>query len=157
MGRCACGACKQFDNYPGRPEEARLYNMPDYNWYKEFPSAGLEVIGVESNTYDDDHLGGDGWDGGSAQVPEACNMTKDQVKSFLRNKYEQGLALVKERARKTSARTVLTIQIVMRVQNLDANIFCREVGAAIVLACLVLLLSTSTGWATTARRLRIPT
>merc|ERR1711879_693815 len=54
--------------------------------------------------------GGDGWGGGSAQVPEACNMTKDQVKSFLRSKYEQGLALVKERARKTSARTVLIIQ-----------------------------------------------
>jgi hypothetical protein len=120
--RCACGTCKQFDNYPGRPEEASLYNMPDYNWYKEFPSAGLEVIGVESNTCDDDNLGGNGWVGGSAQVPEACNMTIDQVKSFLRSKYEQGLALVKERARKTSARTVLIIQHYPQYSNIPQEL-----------------------------------
>jgi len=37
-------------------------------------------------------------------------MGVDQVKTFLRSKYEQGVALVKERARKTKASTVLIIQ-----------------------------------------------
>jgi hypothetical protein len=119
---CACGTCKQMDSYPGRPEEASLYNMPDYNWYKAFPSAGLEVIGVESNTYDDNNLGGNGWGGGSSKVPEACGMTVDQVKQFLRSKYEQGLALVKERARKTTARTVLIIQHYPKYSNIPQEL-----------------------------------
>jgi len=115
--KCACGTCKQFDSYPGRPEETKLYNMPDYNWYKEFPSANLEVIGVESNTVDDNGLGGNGWAGGSAAVPGACGMSVDQVKQFLRRKYEEGLALVEERARNTTASTVLIIQHYPKYSN----------------------------------------
>lgn len=105
--KCACGECKQMDSYDGRPEDTKLYHMPDYNWYKEFPSAGLEVIGVESNIFDINGLGGDGMGGyGANQVPGACG-GQDAVKNFLQSKYDEGVALVQQRAQQTTASVVL--------------------------------------------------
>jgi len=95
------------DKNPARPANTDRYWLPDYNYHYEIPEAELEVIALDTNVNSIATLGGD-WRGNS-QAFNACG-GEGEVWNFLDRVYHSGRALLRERARVGTARTVLIIQ-----------------------------------------------
>lgn len=96
---CACGgACKQFNGQ--RPAGTDRYWMPSYNWNYTIPEVELEVIGLDQNGCLS-YLGPSG-----GQTGPQCGDWKPHMKA----KQAEGEQLLQERARLSSAKTVLIMQ-----------------------------------------------
>lgn len=103
-------AMKQFnsDKNPSRPAWTNgKYWQPDYNWHYLIKEAGLEVIGVDTNVFDVNGVGGGGASAGGKQVWKNCG---GAPRSFLEKIKASGFELIRQRAAKSPAKTVLIIQ-----------------------------------------------
>lgn len=99
---------RQFnkDKNPQRPDWTWRFWMPDYNWHYEIPEIGLEVIGVDTNGDHVDELNGNGH---ADAVFKNCG-GKGAVSGFLGMIKKSGEDMLRCRAQKGSASTVLIIQ-----------------------------------------------
>jgi len=86
----------------------RHYWLPDYNYHYEIPGADLEVIAIDTNANTDPHtLGGDLT--GSGHAFNLCG-GQNVATDFLHQVADAGLRLLKERAQKGTAKTVVILQ-----------------------------------------------
>ena len=96
------------DKFPDRPNFTEKYWLPDYNYHYELPDADLEVIAVDTNgRVEPGVIGGD--KGGREKADEKCG-GQATSQAFLVKLAESGEELVKERAMKSTAGTVLLLQ-----------------------------------------------
>lgn len=101
---CACGkGCKQIQTAP------KNFYMPGYYWNYYIPGAELEVVGLDTNNVDVNSLGGDGCHGHSREVCDKCGWGS-QVRDYLNGVRSKGEELLVDRARASSAKTVLIMQ-----------------------------------------------
>merc|ERR1711971_460810 len=106
---CACGeGCKQF-NGPHRPPGTDKFWMPDYNWTYFIPGVDLEIIGLETNAIDVGGIGGNGAQGGGVATFQRCG-GQGNVQNFLNGRKTAAEEHLDERARASSAKTVLIMQ-----------------------------------------------
>lgn len=95
------------DKNPTRPSDTEHYWLPDYNYHYEIPEADLEVIAIDTNSNGLGDLGGD-WRGHGTAF-NGCGGA-GEVENFLTAVDRSGTQLLRERAQKGTARTVLIIQ-----------------------------------------------
>lgn len=96
------------DRNPNRPDSTKSFWMPDYNYHYEIPEADLEVIAVDTNGKMDPNLiAGNAKARGIAD--DVCG-GRSVTESFLKAVAKAGDDLVVERAKKSTASTVLIIQ-----------------------------------------------
>lgn len=79
------------------------FYMPGYNWYKEHPELGLEVVSLDLNQLMD------AWNGVDPPIPHDCGFTpcKKKCEKNLKARTKEGVQLFHERANKSSARNML--------------------------------------------------
>jgi len=99
---------RQFnaDKNPERPDWTGKYWMPDYNFHYEIPEVGVEVVGVDTNGDHIDDLNGHGHADG---VFNPCG-GRDNVQNFLGMIKNSGDDMLKCRAERGTASTVLVMQ-----------------------------------------------
>eukprot|EP01062_Namystynia_karyoxenos_P006873 TRINITY_DN123_c1_g1_i1.p1 TRINITY_DN123_c1_g1~~TRINITY_DN123_c1_g1_i1.p1 ORF type:complete len:408 (+),score=83.98 TRINITY_DN123_c1_g1_i1:169-1392(+) len=95
------------DKNPSRPGWTSKYWLPDYSYHYEIPEASLELIAVDQNYVDINGLGGD--PSGHQKAFAACG-GEGTVSDFLGKVGRSGEDLLRERAAKGSASTVVIIQ-----------------------------------------------
>jgi hypothetical protein len=79
------------------------FYMPGYNWYKEHPELGLEVVSMDMNQLMD------AWNGKVPVVPADCGYTpcKKKCEKLLHARTKEGTQLFHERVNKSKARNLL--------------------------------------------------
>ncbi|CAK9062334.1 unnamed protein product [Durusdinium trenchii] len=93
---------------PKRPDSTRSFWMPDYNYHYEIPEANVEVIALDTNAkIDPNQIAGNAKARGLA---DALCGGRDVSQNFLEALAKAGEALVLERAKLSTATTILMIQ-----------------------------------------------
>lgn len=95
------------DKNPSRPSFTSYFHLPDYNYHYEIPEVGLELIAVDQNAVDVGGLGGDA--SGHRNVFKICG-GEGSVAGFLNLVKDSGEDLLRERAARGTASTVVIIQ-----------------------------------------------
>lgn len=82
------------------------FYMPDYNWYKEHPELDLEVVGLDMNNYM--NMWKHGFHASEHSFTD-CRYTACEADCYARIKTRanEGLTLVKERVRATTAKNMI--------------------------------------------------
>lgn len=115
------------DRNPSRPQGTELYWIPDYSFHYEIPGADLEFVFVDTNLeYTSRKLYSAGFQNARSQ----CG-GESGVKDFLWSIAESGKELLKERARRGTARTTVIVQHYPQHGQAVKDLFdetAREVG-----------------------------
>eukprot|EP00930_Biecheleria_cincta_P025481 TRINITY_DN18146_c0_g1_i1.p2 TRINITY_DN18146_c0_g1~~TRINITY_DN18146_c0_g1_i1.p2 ORF type:complete len:195 (-),score=30.91 TRINITY_DN18146_c0_g1_i1:63-647(-) len=96
------------DRNPRRHDFTRRFWLPDYNYHYEIHEVDLEVIAIDTNGMVEPSLLGGDWHG-RAEADDLCGGVAVSA-AFLQKVAEAGRALLVERARAGTARTVLILQ-----------------------------------------------
>jgi hypothetical protein len=101
---CACMPnpedCAQFND---NVSDTRWFYLPGFNWYREHPELGLEVVSLDLNYYME------GWNYGVDPYPADCNYTAcpDDCFKNLRSRTDEAIELFKSRSRASTAKNML--------------------------------------------------
>ncbi|CAE8737810.1 unnamed protein product [Polarella glacialis] len=120
----ACGAPKPYStesqHYAGNQLNAdkggvdgelrRNFHMPDFTFYYRIPELDFELIAMDTNWYDRDGSGGNGYgnNGGARELRKVCGST-DKVISYLRHVLDASDLILRERASAAESRNVAII------------------------------------------------
>ncbi|CAE8582150.1 unnamed protein product [Polarella glacialis] len=121
----ACGAPKPYStesqHYAGNQLNAdkggvdgelrRNFHMPDFTFYYRVPELDFELIAMDTNWYDRDGSGGNGYGnngGGARELRKVCGST-DKVISYLRHVLDASDLILRERASAAESRNVAII------------------------------------------------
>lgn len=108
QGQAYAGQQLNQDRNPRRHNFTRRFWFPDYNYHYEIPEVDLEVIAMDTNGMVDPSLLGGDWQGRAA-ADDLCGGVAVSA-TFLQTVAEAGRALLVERARAGTARTILILQ-----------------------------------------------